>query len=107
MGGDLFAARKGARIRANAVVLQDVPPGVTVVGIRTKQALQWSGEAEQKIRAYGTPQKIIPDPVDEVLDRLLGEVESLRKRIEAVEWEHYGDYPALAAEQSQQAAQAS
>ena len=49
--------------------------------------------------------KLIP-PVDEVLDRLLGEVESLRKRIEAVEWEHYGD-SALAAERSQQAAQAS
>jgi len=89
---------KDARIGANAVVLRDIPPRVTVVGIPAKQVLQRPPEAKHKFRAYGTPQGSILDPAAEVLDRLLGEVESLRKRIEAVEWERDGNYPAPAPE---------
>ena len=76
---------KGALIGANAVVLKDVPAGVTMVGIPAKQVLARPLEAEPGFRAYGTPHGEIPDPVAAALDGLMGEMESLRKRLEEVE----------------------
>lgn len=78
----------GARIGANAVVLKDVPPGVTMVGIPAKQALPRQREVEQPtFRAYGTFEGDITDPVAKALDGLLGELERMRTRVEALEQE--------------------
>ena len=75
----------GARIGANAVVLKDVAPGVTMVGIPARQVLPRGPNASQKFVAYGTPGGELPDPMVKALDALTGEIEALRARIEFLE----------------------
>jgi serine O-acetyltransferase len=74
-----------ARVGANAVVVKDVPPGVTMVGIPAKQVLPRARDAEPEFRAYGTPGGEVADPVSRAVEGLLAEIESLRGRIEAME----------------------
>ncbi len=76
----------GARVGANAVVTKDVPPCVTVVGIpaKTVQASR-DAPAQQRFVAYGTPTGDLPDPVARALEGLLGEVQSLRARVNDLE----------------------
>lgn len=76
---------EGARIGANAVVIRDVPPGVTMVGIPAKQVMARVRPAETSFRAYGTAEGEIPDPTGKALDGVLGELEKMRKRLEALE----------------------
>lgn len=75
---------KGARVGANAVVLKDVPEGVTVVGIPAQVAISRSKQ-EDAFCAYGTPAGDMPDPVARALDGLLQEVTALKARIEELE----------------------
>ncbi len=77
----------GARIGANAVVLKPVAPGVTMVGIPARQALPRQRAGEAGFRAYGTSDGGIPDPLGKAFDGLLGEIESHRLRLEALEEE--------------------
>src|SRR5690554_1309550 len=49
-----------ARVGANAVVVRDVAPGATVVGIPAKSILP--RDASHEFLAYGTPTVDIPDP---------------------------------------------
>ncbi|HZT20359.1 MAG TPA: serine O-acetyltransferase EpsC [Dongiaceae bacterium] len=73
----------GARVGANAVVVQDVPAGVVVVGIPAKAVLprQKSGE----FLAYGTPRGEMPDPVARALDAMAEHVAALQGRVGALE----------------------
>jgi serine O-acetyltransferase len=75
----------GARIGANAVVLKDVPPGVTMLGIPAKQALPRAPEAAPSFHSYGTPRSDIADPLAKGLEGLAREVEALRARIAVLE----------------------
>jgi serine O-acetyltransferase len=75
----------GARIGANAVVLKDVPAGVTMLGIPAKQALPRATEAAPSFHSYGTPRSDIADPLTKGLEGLSHEVEALRARIAALE----------------------
>ena len=75
----------GARIGANAVVLKDVAPGVTMVGIPARQVLpRGRGDAREFV-AYGTPGGDLRDPVAKALDTLAGEVAALNARIGTLE----------------------
>ena len=77
---------ENARIGANAVVLKDVPAGVTMVGIPAKQVLpRQVGEPATAFHAYGTPRSDIPDPTAKALDALSAEVAALRSRLESLE----------------------
>ncbi len=76
-----------ARIGAHAVVLKDVAPGVTMVGIPARQALPRKRVGEDVFRAYGTTDGGIPDPMGKALEGLLGEIENHRLRLEALEEE--------------------
>ena len=76
---------EAARIGANAVVLQDVPAGVTMVGIPARQVLPRAREGAATFRAYGTPDGELPDPVAKALEGLAGEVATLRGRLEVLE----------------------
>lgn len=76
---------ENARIGANAVVLKDVPAGVTMVGIPAKQVLPRQMGEPSAFHAYGTPRPDIPDPAAKALDALSAEIAALRARLEAVE----------------------
>jgi len=78
----------GALIGSNAVVVRDVPPGVTIVGIpgravdhdrRTKH------EAETHFAAYGASTPDMPDPVSKAINGLLNHVSVLEARIKDLE----------------------
>ena len=82
-----FTVGEGARIGANAVVVAEVPPGATVVGIPAKQVggkRRPVDSEKDDFLAYGTPESI-PDPVARALDGLLDEVSRLRARVEELE----------------------
>jgi len=74
---------EGARVGANAVVVADVPAGVTVVGIPAKVIVP--RDQQRSFLAYGTPTGEIPDPVSRALEGLLDQVSTLKARIEALE----------------------
>ncbi len=84
-----------ARVGANAVVVRDVPAGVTVVGIPARQiAKPRDISKDEPFAAYGTPQDL-PDPVARNMQRLaeeLDEIKELRARLERLEAE-WGDRP--------------
>lgn len=77
----------GARVGANAVVVKDVPPGVTVVGIPAQEALP-RGAAASDFVPYGSPCDDKTDPTARAICSLLNEVEALRRRINQLEDEH-------------------
>ncbi|HEY0527085.1 MAG TPA: serine O-acetyltransferase [Stellaceae bacterium] len=94
LGG--FTVGAGARVGANAVVLAEVPPGATVVGIPAKQVgVPRSAEprpadaaaAAELFLPYGTPCGEMPDPVARAVSALLDEVSSLRARVADLEEE--------------------
>jgi serine O-acetyltransferase len=74
-----------ARVGANAVVVKDVPPGATVVGIPAKIAERRRPERQPEFVAYGTPTKDLPDPVARAITGLVSEVDRLRARVEQLE----------------------
>ena len=73
---------RDARIGANAVVLKDVPPGATMVGIPARAAGPTAAKPEASaFDAYGTPSSDIADPTSRAVDRLLEEVRTLKGRV--------------------------
>lgn len=85
---------RNARVGANAVVTAPVPENRTVVGIpaRIVERRRRAPETPQEFMAYGTPTGEIPDPVARALEGLLGEVQTLRARVLALEEERQGSF---------------
>ena len=70
----------GSRIGANSVVVEDVPPGMTVVGIPGKVVR----DRRERRRADGRldlEHHLIPDPVGEALTHLIDRIEFLEARV--------------------------
>ncbi len=80
----------GARVGANAVVLTDVPPGVTMVGIPARMVMRRPKPAEAEFCAYGLPGEDLPDPVARAIDSLRGQVTTLLERVAELEGELHG-----------------
>ncbi len=79
---------EGASVGANAVVVRDVPAGVTVVGIPARIVASAEDKSKERtFRAYGMPDGDLPDPVVRALDGLRGQVEALLARVEDLEHE--------------------
>nr|WP_135078663.1 serine O-acetyltransferase [Terasakiella sp. SH-1] len=74
----------GARIGANAVVLEDVPPGVTMVGIPAKMVMGRNKKEDSEFCAYGTPDGM-KDPVVRTIEALRTEINTLKNRVEELE----------------------
>ena len=78
----------GARVGSNAVVLKDAPAGATLIGIPARMVEQRIEESEIKRRvaqrlgfdAYGVAHDM-PDPVAEVVDRLLDHVQAVDNQL--------------------------
>ena len=85
-----FTVGKGARVGANSVVLQAVPPGVTVVGIPAQIASRRDGSASRRssvFEAYGMPCEGVEDPLACAIETLLKRVETLNERVAVLEGE--------------------
>jgi len=70
----------GARIGANSVVVEEVPPGVTAVGIPAKIVRAPQGRATAGGRV-NLDHHLIADPVGEILSLLLDRVDFLETRL--------------------------
>jgi serine O-acetyltransferase len=75
-----------AMIGANAVVVKDVPDGVTVAGVPAKIVRGKRKGHEDEFLAYGTPGDL-PDPVARSIDKLLDMVDQLGSRVGQLERE--------------------
>jgi len=75
-----------ARIGANAVVLSDVPAGVTMVGIPARLAL--AKRKSEGFHAYGCDEDL-PDPVLRAVETLRTEMNRLQARIDELEAEKW------------------
>jgi len=77
---------RGARVGGNAVVVQDVAPRTTVVGIPARAVGDQPGpgvhiEAPAGFVAYGTPCQDMPDPLQCQVDLLTGKLHELEARL--------------------------
>ncbi len=80
----------GARIGANAVVLKDVPKGLTMVGIPARMIMRRPRQDDKEFHAYGVPAEDLPDPVARAIETLRQQVSVLMNRIEELEGELHG-----------------
>ena len=82
-----FTVGKGARVGANAVVLKEVEPGTTVVGIPAKPVgpQEVSDDQKECFPAYGTLPGAAGDPVARSLDRLHDEIDRLAAKVASLE----------------------
>lgn len=84
-----FTVGEGARIGSNAVVVKEVPPGCTAVGVpgklvKCKEALEIGDEraalAERMgFDSYGVTQEM-PDPVSRGIDAMLDHIDAMEKK---------------------------
>lgn len=79
-----FRVGRGARIGSNAVVLKEVPPGATMVGVPARMVgPRPVREADRAaFPAYGTEPGELPDPVVQAIERLSARIAELEQRLD-------------------------
>ena len=84
LGPILVDAR--ARVGANAVVTKDVPAGAVMVGIPARATMVEGGASPTPSRfvPYGTPCSDMFDPATQKMEIMRCELESMRKRLDAL-----------------------
>lgn len=75
---------RGSRIGANAVVTRDVSEGAVMVGIPARATMVEGGQKPQEFLAYGTPCSEMFDPQTQKVELLRCELETMRKRLDAL-----------------------
>lgn len=78
----------GARVGANAVVTKDVIPGAIMVGIPARATMVEGGRGDRGFVPYGTPCSEMFDPETQKVELLRCEIETLRKRLDALLADH-------------------
>ncbi len=74
----------GARVGANAVVLHDVPVGVSMIGVPARP-VQDAAPAAREFLAYGTPCSEAADPMACLVATLTDQVRTLSERLKLLE----------------------
>ncbi|MEC9344767.1 MAG: serine O-acetyltransferase EpsC [Pseudomonadota bacterium] len=89
-----IVVRKGARVGANAVVVKEVPPGATVVGIPAEvvnkakpKLVENPDDWHPSFDAYGMPKGGVTSPVAARMAEVLTELEALKARVAELEAE--------------------
>ena len=77
-----------SRIGANAVVTKDVPEGAVMVGIPARATMVEGGQTDKTFVPYGTPCSEIFDPATQKMELMRCELETLRKRLDALLAQH-------------------
>ncbi|MBN36657.1 MAG: serine O-acetyltransferase [Rhodospirillaceae bacterium] len=77
----------GAAVGSNAVVVKDVPPGATVVGIPARVVDRGATKLtdDEHFAAYGATTPDMPDPVSKAINGLLEHIAKLDARIAELE----------------------
>jgi serine O-acetyltransferase len=75
-------------VGANAVVTKDVMPGAVMVGIPARAIMVDGGKGGSAFIPYGTPCSEQFDPQTQKVELLRCEIETLRKRLDALLAEH-------------------
>lgn len=75
---------EGARVGANSVVTKDVPASVTAVGIPARIIMPRDKAKAREFQPYGTPADS-PDPMQQTIESLRGQVSQLMERVEELE----------------------
>lgn len=75
---------RGARVGANAVVTREVPEGAVMVGIPARATMVEGGRKAPGFLAYGTPCSEMFDPQTQKVELLRCELETMRKRLDAL-----------------------
>ncbi len=81
---------RGARVGANAVVTKNVVPGAVMVGIPARATMVEGGRGDRGFVPYGTPCSELFDPETQKVELMRCEIDTLRKRLEALIAEHDG-----------------
>ncbi len=76
----------GARVGANAVVVGDVLPGMTVTGIPARAVMPKDKQKQREFMAYGTPSDL-PDPLVPALETMRSQIQLLADKVDAMERE--------------------
>jgi serine O-acetyltransferase len=82
----------GARIGSNAVVVKDVPPGASVVGVpghvvspqRERERQREEMARRIGFEAYGQTRDM-PDPITNAIDSLLDHIHTVEERLDAMQ----------------------
>ena len=82
-----IVVKEGARIGSNAVVLNDVPKGATMVGIPAKIVMGRDKAQANEFTAYGTPTGDLPDPIAGSFESLRAQLHALTDRVSELEKE--------------------
>ena len=88
-----FKVGDNARIGGNAVVLREVPPNATVVGVPGTVILP--ADARPEYRSWELDQISLPDPIQQEIDALQQKLDSLSRDLQQV-CAHPEDCPAAA-----------
>ncbi|MBQ3198992.1 MAG: serine O-acetyltransferase [Firmicutes bacterium] len=74
-----FTVGDNARIGGNAVVLKEVPPNATVVGVPGN--IIASANNQQEYRSWELDQVSLPDPIQQEIDQLQSKLDSLSEEL--------------------------
>ena len=88
-----------AKVGGGAVVVKDVPPNSTVVGIPGHIVVRDGQRVEADAQAAAKHQESLPDPVEETCESLCERLEALERQVERLERERGRQAAALLEEQ--------